>query len=92
MASARPGEIEDADQVRVIVDREYDEPEIAQVRNPPSRHSGRCAEHRVVGVFADPGYQGHEHVERLLGQAAHLPERTRLQIRPVAHLERRTRM
>jgi hypothetical protein len=44
-------------------------------RDPPSRHSGRHAEHRVVRVVADPGQQRHEHVERLLREALHPPER-----------------
>jgi hypothetical protein len=53
--------------------------------DPPPRHSGRRTEHRIVRVVADPGQQRHEHVEPLLREAVHLPERTGLQIRPVAH-------
>lgn len=56
-ASARPHEIEDADQVSVIVDCEHDEPEVAEVRDPPSRYPGRRAEHRIGRVIADPGKQ-----------------------------------
>ena len=72
---------------------EYDEPEIANVGDPPSRHSGRRAEHRVVRVVADPDQQRHEHLERLLRKAVHLPERAGLQVRPAAHARvRRNRM
>jgi pimeloyl-ACP methyl ester carboxylesterase len=42
-ASVRPHEVEDADQASSFIDREYDEPEVADVRDPPSRHSGRRA-------------------------------------------------
>ena len=48
-ASACPREVENADQTGGFVDREYDEPEIANVGDPPSRHSGRRAEHRSYG-------------------------------------------
>ena len=92
-ASACPREVENADQTGGFIDREYDEPEIANVGDPPSRHSGRRAEHRVVRVVAGPGQQRHEHVERLVRKAAHLPERAGLQVRPAAHAwVRRSRM
>ena len=92
-ASACPREVENADQTGGFIDREYDEPEIANVGDPPSRRSGLRAEHRVVRVVADPGQQRHEHVERLLRKAAHLPERAGLQVRPAAHAwVRRSRM
>ena len=72
---------------------EYDEPEVADIRDPPSRHSGRRAEHRVVRVVTDPGQQHHERVERVLRKTVYLPERTGLQVRPVAHAwVRRSRM
>lgn len=91
--SACPHKVENADQTSGFVYREYDEPEVAHVRDPPSRDSGRRAEHRVVRVVADPGQQRHEHVERLLWKAVYLPERAGLQVRPVAHAwVRRSRM
>jgi hypothetical protein len=40
--------VENADQASGLVDSEHDEPEVTDVRDPPSRHSGRRAEHRVV--------------------------------------------
>jgi hypothetical protein len=72
-ASACPHEVEDADQTSGFVDREYDEPEVANVRDSPSRHSGRRAEHRIVRVVADPGQQRHEHIERVLRKAGQVP-------------------
>jgi len=73
-ASACPHEVENADQVSGFVDREHDEPKVANVCDPSSRHSGRRAEHRVVRVVADPGQQRYEYVECLLRKAVHLPE------------------
>jgi hypothetical protein len=91
--SACPDEVENADQASGFVDREHDEPDVADIRDPPSRLSGRRAEHRVVRVVADPGQQRHEHVEPLPRKAVHLPERAGLQVRPVAHPGvRRSRM
>jgi hypothetical protein len=84
-AASLSTQIEDADQTSGFVHYEHDEPKVADVRDPPPRHSGRRTEHRIVGVVADPGQQRDEHVERLLGEAVHVPERTGLQIRPVAH-------
>jgi hypothetical protein len=69
------------------------QPSVANVRDPPPRHSGRRAEHRVVRVVADPDQQCDEHVERLLRKTLHLPECAGLQIGPVAHAwVRRSRM
>jgi hypothetical protein len=47
--SACPYEIENADQTSGFVHREYDESEVADVREPPSRHSGRRAGHGSSG-------------------------------------------
>ncbi len=91
--SACPHEVENADQTSGFVYREYDEPEVANVRDTASWHPGRSAKHRVVWVVADPGQQRHEHVERVLRKAVHLPERAGLQVRPVLHAwGRRSRM